>query len=118
MAPSVQAEIAQLCGVLRALRSAAADEGRGADVDRLVERARRGRSPQPELDTLLDDLGLLFLADGTREPWPWDDDGGHTEAEVYVCPAGRCARRWVRAPGVGVPRCDVDAVRLSLVDGD
>ncbi|CAL9418579.1 hypothetical protein [Streptomyces pilosus] len=117
MTPSVQADIARLCGRLGVLRTAAADEERGAEVDRLVERARRGDTPEPELSELLRDLGLLFLGDTTREPWPWDG-GGHTGAEVYACPAGRCARRWVRAPGVDIPRCDLDAVRLSRVEED
>lgn len=117
MTESDQAGIARLCGGLRALRRAAADEGRSAELDGLVERARRGCTPEPELSALLRDLGLLFLADGTREAWPWNN-GGRTEVEVYSCPAGRCTRRWVRAPGVKVPQCELDAVPLSLVNVD
>jgi hypothetical protein len=117
MTESAGAGIARLCELLRVLRHAAAAEGRRDDVDRLVERARLGQDPEPDLTSLARDLGLLSGVGAVRDAWPWDS-GGHTAAEIYVCPAGRCARRWVRAPGRQVPRCELDAADLSKEDGD
>jgi hypothetical protein len=33
--------------------------------------------------------------------------------QTYTCPAGRCARRWVRRPGVPPPWCDVHGAALT-----
>jgi hypothetical protein len=33
---------------------------------------------------------------------------GHTALQIFECPAGRCARRWLRASGEPIPRCAID----------
>ncbi|MGH3379814.1 MAG: hypothetical protein ACRDP6_34300 [Actinoallomurus sp.] len=110
-ANDARSNIARLCIHLPLLRKAAADAGRAEELAVLVARATNGADPGAELTALFHELDVPVQG-GVRGPWPWSGEG-HTDTELYVCPAGRCDRRWVRRPTARVPECAVAGLPLT-----
>ncbi|GAB1513131.1 hypothetical protein [Actinophytocola sp. KF-1] len=107
--------VAQFCLQLPRLRRLAREEGRVADLQRLVDATIAGEDVAdrlvelsrevggPELRTRAVDADLV----GGGPFGPGQPVGGW-----YVCPHGRCDRAERRAPGGPVPECRLAPVPL------
>lgn len=102
--------IAQLCVIFPVLIREARVAGRVPEVETLVRQARAGREIGADLVALCRTLGLPY--DEPVRKWPWSGGSGHTAREVFVCPAARCTRAWVREPGVPLPVCGLEQAPL------
>jgi len=107
--------VAELCENLHDLRRAARQHGQSAALEAIVIAARDGDDVEPALREVLRQLGLPGT--GTRDvstALPGLGTG-RPLGDVYGCPADRCPRAWVRAPGTAIPVCALYERPLSLI---
>jgi hypothetical protein len=102
--------LAWACEHLSVLRRADADRTR-----RIEAGIAGGSDVTSELEAMATALGLpgpqgpTRTVPGAQLPMP-----ARPAREVLVCPSTRCARAAVRRPGVPVPLCQIDGIRLRL----
>ncbi|MFE9612225.1 hypothetical protein [Streptomyces sp. NPDC006012] len=97
-------DVAAWCEALPLLRRIAAAQGRADEVAELVRRFRTDDGAVTQLDELGRQFGIPGV--GPRSVvWVPGVDPGVPVDGLYVCPADRCDRDWVRAPGVATPEC-------------
>jgi hypothetical protein len=107
--------LAALCLALPELRLQAAAHGASDRLEALITAARETGVVSDEIFEQAADwqVGIDLAADTDRSvrglplpPW-------QPFVQMYGCPGGHCARRWVRRPGVPAPWCDVHAAALE-----
>ncbi|MFL4908779.1 hypothetical protein ACJ6WF_37675 [Streptomyces sp. MMS24-I2-30] len=97
-------EVAAWCEALPLLRRIAAAQGRADEVAELVRRLRTDRGVVPQLDELGRQFGIPGVGPRSVAGVPGVAPGVPVDG-LFVCPADRCDRDWVRAPGVATPEC-------------
>ncbi|MEU0030759.1 hypothetical protein [Streptomyces sp. NPDC006335] len=84
-----------------------------AALDALVASAASGADVDAGLTTLIESVGLPEPRRRRVITGVFGIDGGHTDADLYVCPAGLCSRTWLNVPGKdGPPRCAIAGTPL------
>ncbi|MFJ9867603.1 hypothetical protein [Streptomyces sp. NPDC101165] len=97
-------DVAAWCEALPLLRRLAAAQGRADEVTELVLRMRTDGEVVPQLDELGREFGIPAVGARSVLGVPGVAPGVPVD-ELFVCPAGRCDRDWLRAPGVATPEC-------------
>ncbi|MFJ5969575.1 hypothetical protein [Streptomyces sp. NPDC093060] len=97
-------DVAAWCEALPLLRRLAAAQGRADEVTELVHRMRTDTDVLAQLDGLGREFGIPAVGARSVVGVPGVAPGVPVDG-LFVCPAGRCDRDWVRAPGVATPEC-------------
>ncbi|MFG2881991.1 hypothetical protein ACGFYV_06640 [Streptomyces sp. NPDC048297] len=97
-------DVAAWCETLPLLRRLAAARGRSEEVTQLVRRLRTDTDVVAQLDELGRQFGIPAVGSRSVVGVPGVTPGVPVDG-LFVCPAGRCDRDWVRAPGVVTPQC-------------
>ncbi|MEU9271989.1 hypothetical protein AB0E04_42290 [Streptomyces sp. NPDC048251] len=106
MLPETDPDLADFCAGLTRLRRAMGQEpGPAAELDAVLAAVREGQRVGP----LLSRLGISPDDGEHRGPGAGVPGlrGGRGRTDMYVCPAGLCARAEERMPGGRIPRCKV-----------
>ncbi|NYH51397.1 hypothetical protein HNR06_000986 [Nocardiopsis arvandica] len=95
-------------------------------VDRVLDAARTGQDPAPDLQLLHTALTALGVVHGlysfSAEPVLPPELRGLNAAGIgrarpapadYRCPQSRCARAWKPSPAEEAPTCHIDGARLA-----
>lgn len=109
--------LAWLCEALPVARERAAGTDAEDALAALLAEARAGQDVAGQADALrrrlrLPRTGTSRAGDGGIVGIPGLADG-HPVAEIHGCPHGKCARTWVRQPGVRSPECGLHGGRLQ-----
>lgn len=97
-------DVAAWCEALPLLRRLAAAQGRADEVAELAHRMRTESDVVAQLDELGREFGIPAIGARSVVGVPGVVPGVPVDG-LFVCPAGRCDRDWVRAPGVATPEC-------------
>ncbi|MFF3444620.1 hypothetical protein [Streptosporangium sp. NPDC002721] len=110
--PERRSSVRRLCQQFARLRASAVAAPDVAALEALVTAARDGADIEEGRAALAERLGVSDPPRGRTITGVFGLDGGHTEPDLYVCPAGLCSRTWLNVPGKGAPpRCAItDAV--------
>jgi hypothetical protein len=114
------AALGKLCEALPLLRQLATTPELTAEIDGLVDAGRSGERIGSGLVGLGRRLGVPLGVVSTRSGDVSSVtlpglSGGYPAPQVFGCPGGECARRWVRRPGVSTPVCAIHETRLREV---
>ncbi|MFI1330736.1 hypothetical protein ACH4U7_11410 [Streptomyces sp. NPDC020845] len=99
-------DVAAWCEALPLLRRLAAAQGRADEVAELVRRMRTDIGAVTQLDELGRQFGIPAVGPRSMVGVPGVAPGVPVDG-LFGCPAGRCDRDWVRAPGVATPECHI-----------
>lgn len=111
-------EVGAMCEALPLLRRLASAEGRTSEVEEIVGRMSGGDGDHDrdvlELREVARVLGVPGLGPRSVLKVPGASPGAPVDG-LYVCPATRCDRSWVRAPGMAPPDCHIFGHPLAPV---
>lgn len=110
-------DVAAWCEALPLLRRLAAAQGRADEVTALVRRMRTDIGVVAQLDELGRQLGIPGVGPRSVVGVPGVAPGVPVDG-LFVCPAGRCDRDWVRAPGMATPECHLLEEPLARVTSE
>jgi hypothetical protein len=99
-------ELGLLCEQFPSLRRLAEEHGLADKLGGLVEAAKRGEDTQQRRVDLYRRLGIDEGPGSRVARLPPVPDAASARI-IYVCPAGQCARTWVRPPGTPIARCPI-----------
>ncbi|MFI6318859.1 hypothetical protein ACIBG8_15125 [Nonomuraea sp. NPDC050556] len=74
-----------------------------AALEALVAAAREGADVEADRAALADRLRVAEPPRSRTIAGVFGLDGGHSDPDLYVCPAGLCSRTWLNVPGKGDP---------------
>ena len=103
-------ELGLLCEQFPVLRRLAEEHGLADELAELVNAAKRGEATDQRRVELCRRLGIDEGTGSRVARLPPVPDASSARI-IYVCPAGRCARTWVRPPGTAIARCSLYADR-------